>query len=260
MSRINLFGCKLDAVTMDQTVERIAIAIHQRKRITHAALNTAKLISMRQDPELYRDVSTADLVTADGMGILLASRLAGQPLTERVTGIDLMERVLILCAKNGFRPYILGARQEVLDAAVYRIRLKHPELSLAGVRHGYFTPGDETTIIAEINASNADCVFVGVPTPMKERFIARNRHQLNAAFVMGVGGSIDVLAGHVQRAPSWMQRAGLEWLFRLLQEPRRMWRRYLVTNTKFLGWLLTATFYRAIGKAFVPLSELPASR
>lgn len=254
MSRINVFGCPLDAVSMEQAVGQIYQAIQQRRSTTHCALNTAKLINMRHNAELYQDVSTSDLVTADGMGILLAARLAGHQISERVTGVDLMKHLLCLCAEKGLRPFILGAKQDVLDAAIEQLGIRYPELRLAGTRHGYFGPGEEASIVQQINNSRADCVFVGVPTPMKERFIARNRAQLEAPFVMGVGGSIDVLAGHVRRAPRWMQQTGLEWLYRLLQEPKRMWRRYLVTNTKFLGWLLAAVYCRVIGRRFAPLA------
>lgn len=259
-NRIDVFGCPLDALDMQQAIDEIALAIRQRRPTTHTALNTAKLINMRHNPDLYQDVAKSDLVTADGMGIVLAARLAGHALSGRVTGIDLMDRVLGLCSRRGLRPYILGAKQDVLDAAVYRIKLKHPGLSLAGTRHGYFDRSEEDHIVQTINDSGADCVFVGLPTPKKERFIARNRTRLHAHFVMGVGGSIDVLAGHVHRAPDWMQRYGLEWLFRTIQEPRRMWRRYLFTNTQFLGWLLAAMVCRAIGKSYTPLAEPLAAR
>jgi len=259
-NRVDLFGCPLNAVSMDEAIGEISLAISQRRSITHTALNTAKLINMRHNPELFNDVLKSDMVTADGMGIVLAARLMGHSLTGRVTGIDLMDRVLSLCACGGLRPYVLGAKQDVLDAAVDRIRLKYPRLSLAGTRNGYFNQSDEAQIVHAINETGADCVFVGLPTPMKEGFIARNRTQLNANFVMGVGGSIDVLAGHVRRAPNWMQEYGLEWLFRTLQEPRRMWKRYLVTNTQFLGWLTAAIICRAIGLPFTPFADPQAAR
>lgn len=260
LDRIDLFGCPLNAISMDQAVDEIALAIRQRRPITHTALNTAKLVNMRHNPELLIDVSKSDMVTADGMGIVLAARLMGHPINGRVTGIDLMNRVLGLCERRGLKPYLLGAKQHVLEAAAYRIRLKYPNLSVAGTRDGYFNKSNEAQIVDAINDSNADCVFVGLPTPMKEGFISRNRTRLNAHFVMGVGGSIDVLAGHVRRAPDWMQDYGLEWLFRILQEPRRMWKRYLVTNTQFLGWLAAAIVYRAIGRTFAPLADPIAVR
>ncbi|MEM9141123.1 MAG: WecB/TagA/CpsF family glycosyltransferase, partial [Pseudomonadota bacterium] len=214
----------------------------------HAALNTAKLVKMSDDPLLRRDVEGADLITADGMGIVLAGRLLGARLPERVTGIDLMDRTLGLCARKGFRPFLLGARPEVLRTAAYRLQIKHPGLRIAGMHHGYFAEEDEAALVDKINSSRADCLFVALPSPMKERFIARHRGFLNPAFIMGVGGSLDVFAGHVTRAPLWMQNWGLEWLHRTLAEPRRMWRRYLTTNTVFLGLLAQAMVDRALGR------------
>jgi len=257
-TRIDLLGCPVDAVTLDDAVRRIGRAIRERRRLVHVAMNTAKLVRMGRDPLLHRDVLRGDLITADGMGIVLGARLFGQPLPGRVTGIDLMERVLALCARQGFRPYILGARAEVLERALYRLRRRHPSLRLAGSHHGYFAPEDEEGLVARINAARADCLFVAMPTPAKETFIARHAGTLTPAFIMGVGGSVDVIAGRVRRAPRWMQRAGLEWLYRTWQEPRRMWRRYLVTNTVFLGLIVTALSLRLVGRAYAPLAKPPS--
>jgi len=248
--RILLMGCPVDRISQAQALERIADAMATGRVLRHTALNTAKLVKMRRDLDLGHDVATSEMVTADGMGIVLAARLLGQPLPGRVTGIALMEETLALCARHGFRPYLLGARPAVLETAIIRLRARHPALRLAGWRDGYFQPSDEPGIVAAINRSGADCLFVALPTPMKERFLARNR--LSAPFVMGVGGSFDVLAGLVTRAPGWMRRAGLEWLYRTMQEPRRMWRRYLSTNTVFAGWLIAALVCRAAGIAYAP--------
>jgi len=250
--RITLMGCPVDRITLDQALERIANAMADRGALRHTALNTAKLVKMRNDSDLGRDVVTSDMVTADGMGIVLAARLLGRRLPGRVTGIALMEETLALCARRGLRPYLLGARPAVLAAAIARLRARHPALRLAGAHDGYFRPQDEPEIVAAIIRSGADCLFVALPTPMKERFLARNRDRFLAPFVMGVGGAFDVLAGQVTRAPGWMQRAGLEWLFRTLQEPRRMWRRYLSTNTIFAGWLIAALICRVAGVAYAP--------
>lgn len=255
--RTDLLGCPLDPVTLDQAARIVGRAMTNRRRLIHVAVNVAKLIRMGCDPVLHRDVVQADMITADGMGIVLGARVVGQRLPERVAGIDLMDRVFALSARKGFRPYILGAKPEVLDAALYRLRLRHPALRIAGSHHGYFQPEDEAELVRAINVSGADCLFVGLPTPMKERFIARHSQSLAPAFIMGVGGSIDVLAGHVKRAPRWMQRAGLEWLYRTIQEPRRMWRRYLVTNTAFLGLMIKALALRVLGRSYAPFARPP---
>jgi N-acetylglucosaminyldiphosphoundecaprenol N-acetyl-beta-D-mannosaminyltransferase len=200
---------------------------------------------MRRDPDLDADVRSGDLIGIDGMGIVLAARLFGLPARERVSGIDLMEEVLKLCANEGFRPYFLGATRAVVHAAAMAACAKYPALILAGARDGFFQAREEAQVVESIRASKADCLFVGMPTPKKEKFLAAYRDQVGVPFIMGVGGSFDILAGNLQRAPIYWQRIGMEWLFRIYQEPRRMWWRYVKTNTIFAGIILRALILRS---------------
>jgi N-acetylglucosaminyldiphosphoundecaprenol N-acetyl-beta-D-mannosaminyltransferase len=154
-----------------------------------------------------------------------------------VAGIDLMLRLFALAEQRGLPVYILGARQEVLERAVGRLRERHPRLQVAGYNHGYFTDAETPAVCAEIRASGAKLLFVAIPTPRKEFFLGEYGPQLGVPFVMGVGGAIDVVAGITRRAPRLWQRAGLEWLYRLIQEPRRMFSRYVRTNTRFI-WMV----------------------
>ncbi len=232
-NRVSFLGVPLHVLTREQTVAKIAEAVQQRRPIQHVALNVAKFINLRNDPELRNDVFGADIVGADGMGIVLGARMLGVHVPERVAGVDLMDDVLAFCANDGYRPYFLGARQEVLDKALAVLANRHPTLRVAGSHHGYFSAHSESKIVEQIQAAKPDCLFVGMPTPRKERFMAAHRQKLDVPFIMGVGGGIDVLAGHVQRAPLAWQRSGLEWLYRVIQEPRRMWWRYLKTNILF---------------------------
>jgi N-acetylglucosaminyldiphosphoundecaprenol N-acetyl-beta-D-mannosaminyltransferase len=140
--------------------------------------------------------------------------------------------------------YVLGARQEVLERALGRIRELHPQLRVAGSRNGYFDATELPGIVAAIKEAAPDLLFVAMPSPMKERWLDLHLEETGVAFGMGVGGSIDVLAGEHRRAPVWMQRCGAEWLFRLMQDPRRMWRRYLVGNLRF-GWIVIRALPRA---------------
>ncbi len=236
--RAELFGVPVDVLSFDETVQRALSAMETRSRCQHVALNVAKLVSSRHDPELDQDIRESDIVSIDGMGILYALRLLGVHAPHRVTGVDLFEGLLAQCAERGLRPYLLGATPAVLDDAIAVLKRRHPNLQLAGFHHGYFSPEQEEGICAQIAATKADCLFIAMPTPRKERFMHRFRDRLGVPFLMGVGGSIDVIAGHVQRAPSIVQRAGLEWFYRLAQEPRRLGWRYLSTNTVFLGMLL----------------------
>jgi N-acetylglucosaminyldiphosphoundecaprenol N-acetyl-beta-D-mannosaminyltransferase len=159
-----------------------------------------------------------------------------------------MERILRICAAHEFRPYLLGARRSVLDRAVVNALHRWPGLSFAGYRDGYFRPEDEERVVEEIRFCAPDCLFIGMPTPRKERFLHQYRDVLGVPFIMGVGGGIDVLAGHVRRAPGGIQRAGLEWLYRTYQEPRRMWWRYASTNAVFAGLLGKEIVARAFGR------------
>jgi N-acetylglucosaminyldiphosphoundecaprenol N-acetyl-beta-D-mannosaminyltransferase len=160
-----------------------------------------------------------------------------------------MTSLLQLCAREGFRPYFLGATGDVVRKAAAEARRRFPGLEIAGIRDGFFTPEEEANVVEEIRLSGADCLFVGMPTPRKERLLHLYRDHMSVPFTMGVGGSFDVLAGKVSRAPLLMQRLGLEWLFRVYQEPSRMWWRYLSTNTAFAGLLLQILIQRHAGRA-----------
>ena len=236
-SRASIIGVPIDNLSLSETIEQARRAIIARQRLQHVALNTAKLVNMRHDAVLWRDVVESDIVSPDGMGIVWAARLLGVRLCERVTGVDLMDGLLALSEREGFRPYILGANPEVLDRACAVISERHPKLEFAGRHHGYFKEDDAPTIARAIRECRPDLLFIAMPTPRKEQFMHRFRDELGVPFLMGVGGSVDVIAGVVKRAPLWMQRSGLEWFHRTLQEPGRMWRRYLVTNTAF-AWLV----------------------
>lgn len=236
--RVNLFGCSIDILTMAETVELARVAMRDRVRLQHVALNVAKFVNMRSDPILRSDVMGSDVIGIDGMGIVLALRLVGVPVEERVAGIDLFWEVLALCANYGFRPFLLGATPDVLQRAADAIIADFPSIQLAGLRDGYFGPDQEAQVVEQIINSKADCLFIAMPTPRKERFLSAYRERLGVPFVMGVGGSLDVIAGYVRRAPPIIQSVGLEWLYRVYQEPRRMWWRYVKTNTLFAGILI----------------------
>jgi len=229
---------------MAETAGCAVKAMRTRKRLQHVAINVAKIVKARSDETLQSDITGSDIVSVDGMGIILGLRLVGVKIHERVTGIDLLEEVLALCAAERFRPFFLGATARVVQTAADNVCRRFPEIQFAGLHDGYFTPEQEPDIVKLICASDADCLFIGIPTPRKERFLNKYRDDLKVPFIMGVGGSFDVIAGKVTRAPKWMQRSGFEWLYRIYQEPARMWWRYLSTNTIYLGLLLKALFQR----------------
>jgi N-acetylglucosaminyldiphosphoundecaprenol N-acetyl-beta-D-mannosaminyltransferase len=253
--RQELFGIPIDGLTFQQTVDRAVAAMKDRALTQHVAINVAKLVKSRRDAELRRDIAESHIVGVDGAGILWAARLLGLSVPERVAGVDLMQSLLAACAEHGFRPYFLGARQDALERAMAVARGRWPGLTFAGARNGYYRQEEEAGIVAAIRDSGADCLFIAMPTPRKERFLHRYRDALGVPFIMGVGGSIDILACQIERAPPAVQRAGLEWLYRIYQEPGRMWWRYASTNAVFAGLLAKALIWRALpGRA--PQSRL----
>ncbi|GII80765.1 hypothetical protein Sru01_57470 [Sphaerisporangium rufum] len=228
-----LLGVELDAVTMEQAVARCVTAVEGRENLTIGVVNAAKAVRMRDDEVLRASVTSCDLVVADGQAVVWASRLLGRPLPERVAGIDLFTALLAEGARRGYRAYFLGARPEVLDRVVAEVRARHPGLEVAGARDGYFTDEEAPEVAARIGEAKPDLLFLGMTSPKKEIFCARYAADIRAGVIHGVGGSFDVFAGKVRRAPAAWQRLGLEWLYRFLQEPLRLGPRYLSTNTRF---------------------------
>ena len=244
-----LLGVSFDAVTMDSAVAR-CLELCRAPRASHMVItvNASHLCMMRRDPELARACRAGSLTVADGMSVVWALRASGQRAPERVAGVDLMARLLAAAGRERLRVYFLGAKREVVTTLAQRCRAEHPGIEIAGFRDGYFGPADHQAIVEEIRASGAHMLFVGMPTPFKETWCEHHRQRLDVPVIMGVGGSFDVLAGFIQRAPGWAQSAGLEWLWRLLMEPRKLWRRYLTTNSEFI-WLAGQEVYaRRVGR------------
>ena len=236
--RTEFMGVPVDAITMDQTIARILSSIEKGEKIQHMAINTMIILRMVEDPEFMHTLSKCEIINADGIGVVVASKLLGSPLPERVTGIDLMESLIALAAQKGLKPYFLGAEEEIVQRVVSHYRVQYPTLEIAGYRNGYFTESDEQQIAEDICASGADMLFVAISSPKKEIFLGRWRDTMNIPFCMGVGGSFDVVAGKFKRAPIWVQKMGLEWAYRWKQEPKRMFRRNAVDMPKFVAMVL----------------------
>jgi N-acetylglucosaminyldiphosphoundecaprenol N-acetyl-beta-D-mannosaminyltransferase len=235
-ARPELIGCPFDPVTMGAAVQRcVDWSLGPRSPHTVITANAAVLCMMRGDAELRDACRGGDLVLADGMSVVWTSRLAGAALPERVTGVDLMARLLEAAGRHRLRVYFLGARAEVVEDLARRCASDHPGLVVAGARHGYFQAQDHDAVVQEVRRAAPHLLFVGMPSPFKEVWCQRHRQALDVPVIMGVGGSFDVLAGYVRRAPRAFQSLGLEWCWRLAMEPRKMWRRYLVTNSRFLA-------------------------
>ncbi|MEV7966790.1 WecB/TagA/CpsF family glycosyltransferase [Sphaerisporangium sp. NPDC088356] len=229
-----VLGTVLDALTMREVVTRCVVAIDTGRPLSIGVVNAAKIVNMRTDVLLRKSVLDCDLVLADGQAVVWASRMLGHPLPERVAGIDLFLELLAEAARRGHRVYFLGARPEVLSQVLDEARRRFPGLTIAGARDGYFTDEGAGQVAREIAGTRADMLFLGITSPKKEIFVGQWGETTQARIIHGVGGSFDILAGETRRAPSGWQRLGLEWLYRLLQEPVRLGPRYLKTNARFL--------------------------
>jgi N-acetylglucosaminyldiphosphoundecaprenol N-acetyl-beta-D-mannosaminyltransferase len=237
-ARARLLDCELHRVTMTEALDRVALAIDSGTYCQHVAINAAKLVALHDDAGLRDLVNRCELVTADGQAVMWASRLLGEAVPARVTGIDLMQALFRRAEERGWRVYVLGARHEVLAAAIRQIHAKHPRLRIVGWRDGYFEPVEDRAVAESICATGAQLLFVAISSPRKEQFLCTYGRATGAQFAMGVGGAIDVVAGRRRRAPVLLQELGLEWLFRLLQEPHRLLRRYTTTNLRFVVLVL----------------------
>lgn len=212
--------------TMDQLVAELQDRLREEKKTFVVTANPEMVMYSRQDREYERILRQADWLIPDGIGIIMASRWLGRPLSERLAGFDVMERLLQLSDQHGYSIYCLGAEAEVIAKAVGRMREVYPRACIVGYHHGFFDWNDDQSLVSEIQAKEPDIVFVGLGFPRQEQWIFRHLAQFRKGIFMGVGGSFDVWAGKVARAPEAWQRWNVEWLYRLLQQPSR-WRRML---------------------------------
>lgn len=234
--RIHLLNGAFDPLTLGQTVSAVFGRVELGQRGWLCTVNVAILMMMRRDRWLQNFVDRATWIVADGQPLVWSSRWLARPLPERVAGVDLLEAICERSARDGRGVYLLGATTEVVRAAAQRLRARHPLLRI-DCSDGYFASDEAPTRADQVRTSGADILFVGMGVPRQERFIDEQWQRLGVSVAIGVGGTFDVLAGLRARAPGWMQRSGLEWLFRLIQEPRRLFWRYVTTNARFV-WLV----------------------
>jgi N-acetylglucosaminyldiphosphoundecaprenol N-acetyl-beta-D-mannosaminyltransferase len=235
---VTVLDCPIDVLDMQATISRCVELIEAEKPAQHVVVNAAKLVAFQEDHRMAAIIRGCDLVNADGQAVVWASRLLRKPLPERVAGIDLMHELIKEAERRNLGVYFLGARQNVLDQAIERFKDDHPRLRVVGSHHGWFSDLESDEVIEDIRAAEPHILFVAMSSPRKEYWLAENLEASGASFAMGVGGALDVVAGLTKRAPRWMQRTGLEWFFRLIQEPGRLWRRYLRTNFRFTMLLM----------------------
>lgn len=238
--KVEVLNIPVLALSMSETLGFIKNRIDNNEFTQHVVVNAGKIVSMQDDEALRKSVLEADMINADGMSVVWASRFLGKALPARVAGIDLMLELVKMAHRHGYKCYFFGARQEVVEKVVAIFADAYSSAIIGGYRNGYFKEEEEEELAKEIANSGADMLFVAMSSPKKEIFVNKYKKLMNVPFVMGVGGSFDVVAGVTKRAPLWMQKIGMEWFYRLIQEPKRMWKRYLVGNTKFMWLVLKA--------------------
>ncbi|HUH28965.1 WecB/TagA/CpsF family glycosyltransferase [Gelidibacter sp.] len=246
MSRIKILNAVIDNYSTEETLAIVENAIKNKKQIHHTVVNAGKIVAMQSDLQLRKSVNESDLINADGQAVVWASRFLRKPLKERVAGIDLMINLVECAHRNNTKIFFFGAKEDVVKEVVNIYSKAYSPNIIAGYRNGYFKKEEEREIAKEISKSGANILFVAISSPTKENFLYENKELLsNVNFIMGVGGSFDVVSGKVKRAPIWMQNTGMEWFYRFIQEPKRMWKRYLFGNTKFIFLVLKERIFKS---------------
>jgi len=238
---VRILGSPVNSLTLKETVRVLSSAWGaERQKVSHVVTANAEMLyQSSKDKELAEIIEAAEIVTADGAGVVLASRILGSPVPERVAGFDLMVECLKEASCTSVPVYFLGAEPDVLKKAIENARELFPGLNVVGSHHGYFREGEDGAILDEIASLKPCLLLAAMGVPRQEKWIKQNRDKLPPCVAMGVGGSFDVLAGKAQRAPLWMQRAGLEWLYRVIKEPYRLGR------TAVLPAFLLAVLFQA---------------
>lgn len=217
--KIDVMGLKFDSVTMDETLSRAEALLRGEKAAYVVTPNAEIAYEALYDVQLREMLNGADLMLPDGAGVVLASKLLRTPVKQKVAGVDFAAGLLGVLERNGQSLYLLGGKPGIGELAAQKMLEAHPQLRIAGIADGYFQ--DEAPVIAKINASGADALFVCLGAPKQERFMVQHQQELHVHLMAGLGGSLDAFAGTVQRAPAWMIRLNLEWLYRLIREPKR---------------------------------------
>jgi N-acetylglucosaminyldiphosphoundecaprenol N-acetyl-beta-D-mannosaminyltransferase len=239
---VNIGGVLIDNLSMQETLEAIEIFVKERKPLYLTNPNVDILIRCHRDPEFAQYFKEGALCLADGMPLLWAAKWLGTPLKEKVSGSDLVPKVCVMANQKGYKLFFLGGRPGAADAAKDKLLKDLPNIQIVGTYappFGFEKNNAELKIIVDmVKSKKPDILFVGLGAPKQERWIKTYLNEVNVPVVMGVGVTFEFIAGIVKRAPIWMQKIGLEWFWRLLMEPGRLWKRYLVDDTQFLGLIL----------------------
>lgn len=219
--KINILGVNVDMVTVDEAVESICGFLEEDGLHSVYTPNSEIIMMAYKDAEFAGILNKSELLTADGIGVVYASRILKKPISERAAGYDIAQKLLVRLNEDKRKLFLFGGKPGVGEKAAENISAQFPDIDIVGTRNGYFKPEEEAEIIDIINNSGAEVVFVCIGAPAQEKFIDRNREKLKAKVAMGIGGSLDVFAGVADRAPEFWRKTGLEWFYRLIKEPKR---------------------------------------
>jgi N-acetylglucosaminyldiphosphoundecaprenol N-acetyl-beta-D-mannosaminyltransferase len=212
------------------------------KILIQHGINAASIIEVLQNVPLIEVYNSSDLINIDGFSMVWGLRFLGFKVPERVACPDLANDLLGMAEENKYSIFLFGSTEANLQLAVLELLKKYPKLIIAGYRNGYYSVTEETEIVKMINEVKPDIIFMGMPSPKKELFAYKYKSQLCSKYIFGVGGYFDIISGKFKRAPVWIQKMGMEWFYRFAQEPKRMWRRYLIGNFKFVIWIFIERF------------------
>jgi len=246
--RFNFLGLKFNNYTMAQTIKKLEYFINT-KRPHMVSTITAELAVRANENQALREIyNHADLLTIDSFVVYYAARLFRKPAARPVHATRLALRFLDVMNDKAYSLYVLGAKDEIVRRAVDNLKIKYPRVNIVGFHHGYFDFNSDRELVREIKEKKPDVLFVAMSSPLKETFISKNLKEISVPVCIAVGGGVDIMANKSRLAPLWVSQMGLEWFYRFIQEPGRMWKRYLVTNIKFIGLLVKELFRR--GKEF----------
>jgi N-acetylglucosaminyldiphosphoundecaprenol N-acetyl-beta-D-mannosaminyltransferase len=234
-NRVEILGMPVDRLTMEESLARLEQFAQSGEPHLVVTADAAGIVQAQRDLEWRNIFRSADLVTPDSIGVIWAARRAGKPIPERVSGVELVDRICGLSADRGYRIFFLGAAPGVAETAAEKLRLKHPGCNIVGARHGYFPAESDGIVAAEISLTKPDFLFVAMGIPRQEKFIRATESIINAPVAMGVGGSFDVFSGRVKRAPLIFQKLHLEWLWRLMLNPRKISK---AKNLPIFAWMV----------------------
>lgn len=240
--RFNFLNLCFHNYSMDEVLTHLENAILKRTPAMVSTITAELVVRANQCQDLRKIYNNADLLTIDSFGVYYAARLFRKPAAKPVHATRLAFRFLPIMDNKAYSLYLVGAKEHILQQAVKNLKTRYPNVNIVGFHHGYFDIYNNKNVVKDIKEKKPDVLFVGMSSPLKENFIANNLKEINVPVCMALGGGIDIMADKCQLAPVWVSEMGLEWFYRFIQEPRRMWKRYLVTNTKFIFLLIKEIF------------------